>query len=138
MELILIPTIAAALIGCFMGGASLLVPNWGASIVRLQPDPRWKGGWSEFRASYGGAFLLGHAAVLLTYVMRNQAGEAALMGSAFAMGAFWIGMAIGRTLSLIADHESHQTRTRYNYFAVLFEVAMGLALWALFLAHIGS
>jgi hypothetical protein len=138
MELMHIPTVAAALIGCAMGAASLLVPRWGASVVRLQPDPRWKGGWSEFRASYGGAFLLGHAAVVLTFLMRAQAGDAALMGTGFAMGALWIGMAIGRVVSMIVDDPAHNTRTGYNYAAVVFELAMGVALWAPFLAHIGS
>ncbi|MEE2525358.1 hypothetical protein V0U79_03195 [Hyphobacterium sp. HN65] len=137
MEMVLLPTVLAALVGCAMGGASLLVPRWGASVVRLQPDPRWKGGWSEFRASYGGAFLLGHAAVLLTYAMRFQAGEAALMGTGFAMGALWMGMAIGRVVSMVADDREYETRTAYNYVAVGFESLMGLALWAPFLAHIG-
>ena len=138
MELILLPTLLAAGIGCFMGAASLAVPRWGASVVRLKPDPRWKGGWSEFRASYGGAFLLAHAAVGLTFAMRSQAGEAALMGTGFAVGALWIGMAIGRAVSMIFDHDAHQTRTGYNFAAVLFELAMGMALWAPFLAHIGG
>lgn len=138
MDTILIPTVLAATVGCVMGAASLLVPRWGASIVRLQPDPRWNGGWSEFRASYGGAILLGHAAVLLTYGMRARAGEAALMGTGFAMGALWIGMAIGRIVSMMADHGEHGTRTPYNYLAVGFEAVMGLALWAPFLAHIGG
>lgn len=138
MELMLIPTIIAALIGCFMGGASLLVPRWGASVVRLKPDPRWKGGWSEFRASYGGAFFLGHAAVLMTFAMRSQASDAALMGTGFAMGALWIGMAIGRAVSMVADDKTYETRTLYNYAAVGFELLMGLALWAPFLAHLGG
>jgi hypothetical protein len=138
MDLILLPPLLAALTGSFMGAASLAVPRWGASVVRLQPDPRWKGGWSEFRASYGGAFLLAHAAVLLTFVMRAQAGEAALMGTSFAVGALWIGMAIGRLVSMLADDRDHQTRTLYNALAVLFEFVMGLALWVPFLAHIGG
>ncbi|WP_421792556.1 hypothetical protein [Hyphobacterium sp.] len=136
MDPVLIPTLLAAMIGCFMGGASLLVPRWGASVVRLMPDPRWKGGWSEFRASYGGAFLLGHAAILMAFAMRAQASDAALMGTGFAMGALWIGMAIGRALSMVADDKDYQTRTSYNYAAVGFETLMGLALWAPFLAHL--
>ena len=138
MDLFQIPAIGAAAIGCAMGAASLLVPRWGASVVRLQPDPRWKGGWSEFRASYGGALFLGHAAVLLTYVMQAQAGVGALMGASFAMGAYWIGMMIGRIVSIITDHDQHQTRTGYNAASVVFESLLGLALWAPFLAHLGG
>ena len=138
MELIQIPAAGAAAIGCVMGAASLLVPRWGATVVRLQPDPRWRGGWSEFRASYGGAFFLAHAAILLTFVMQTQAGMAALMGTSFAMGAFWMGMALGRIVSMAADHGQHQTRTGYNAAAVVFESLMGLALWVPFLAHLGG
>ncbi|MBI1235805.1 MAG: hypothetical protein GC188_03880 [Alphaproteobacteria bacterium] len=138
MELIQIPAAGAAAIGCAMGAASLLVPRWGATVVRLQPDPRWRGGWSEFRASYGGAFFLGHAAILLTFVMQAQAGMAALMGTSFAMGAFWMGMALGRIVSMAADHGQYQTRTGYNAAAVVFESLMGLALWVPFLAHLGG
>lgn len=138
MEMVLIPTVIAAAIGCLMGGASLVVPRWGASVVRLQADPRWKGGWAEFRASYGGAFFLGHAAILLTFFMRSQAGPAALMGTSFAMGAFWIGMALGRIVSMLADNRDHETRTGYNLAAVGFETVMGLALWSPFLGHIGG
>ena len=70
--------------------------------------------------------------------MRARAGDAALMGTGFAMGALWIGMALGRIVSMIVDHKDHATRTPYNYVAVGFEALMGAALWAPFLAHIGG
>lgn len=138
MDIAIHITAFAALVGTGMGLASLAVPRWGARLVRLTPDPRWKGGWAEFRASYGGAFALGHGAVLLTYLMRDQAGMASLTGAGFAMGAVWVGMALGRGVSMVADNASHETRTAYNLMSTGFELLMGLALWAPFLAHLGG
>jgi len=126
----------AAFIGGLMGLMSLLVPRWGASVVRLAPDPRWKGGFAEFRASYGGALLLAHFAVLLTLAMSWQAGAGSVIGASFAVALYWIGMALGRLVSMAADAE-RETRTRYNVAGVGFELAMGLALAAPFIAHLG-
>ncbi len=127
----------AAVIGAFMGLMSLLVPRWGASVVRLAPDPRWKGGFAEFRSSYGGGLLLAHAAVLLTLVMSFQAGAGSVVGASFAVALYWIGMALGRIVSMAADAE-RETRTSYNAAGVGFELLMGLALAAPFLAHLGG
>ncbi|MFN3834567.1 MAG: hypothetical protein ACK4NO_01565 [Glycocaulis sp.] len=126
----------AAVIGTLMGMMSLAVPRWGASVVRLAPHPEMEGGWAEFRASYGGALVLAHGAVLLTLAMSAQAGAGAVMGAGFAVGLYWVGMAIGRAISMIVDAEKN-TRTRYNGAAIVFEVAMGLALCAPFIAHLG-
>lgn len=127
----------AAALGAAMGGASLVTPRWGASVVRLAPDPRWKGGWAEFRASYGGALLLAHGAVLLTLAMSFQAGSGAVMGASFAVALYWFGMAAGRIVSMVIDCEQ-ETRTRYNAIGVGFELLMAAALGAPFLAHLGG
>ena len=127
----------AALVGTGMGLASLAVPRWGQSVVRLGPDPRWKGGWAEFRASFGGALALLHGAVLLTLVMSGQAGSAAVMGASFAAALYWFGMAIGRLASMALD-TAEETRTSYNAAGVGFELIMGFALAAPFLAHLGG
>jgi hypothetical protein len=127
----------AALAGSVMGLLSLINPRWGQSVVRLAPDPRWKGGWAEFRASYGGALMFLHAAVLLTLVMSFQAGAGAVMGSSFAAACYWLGMAIGRILSIVADREK-ETATSYNVAGVAFELVMAVALGLPFLSHIGG
>lgn len=127
----------AAVIGAFMGLMSLAVPRWGASVVRLVPAPDMKGGWAEFRSSYGGALVLAHGAVLLTLAMSAQAGAGAVMGASFAVGLYWLGMAIGRGLSMALD-AGHDTRTRYNGAAIGFETLMGVALCAPFIAHLGG
>ncbi|GGH02677.1 MAG TPA: hypothetical protein DF715_16685 [Oceanicaulis sp.] len=127
----------ASAIGALMGLMSLAVPRWGANVVRLAPAPDMKGGWAEFRSSYGGALVLAHGAVLLTLSMSGQAGSGAVMGASFAVGLYWLGMAIGRAISMAADAD-RGTRTRYNAAAIGFETLLGLALCAPFIAHLGG
>lgn len=127
----------AGFLGTAMGLASLAMPRWGQSVVRLGPDPRWKGGWAEFRASYGGALALLHGAVLLTLAMSFQAGFGAVMGASFAASLYWFGMAMGRALSMLLDREE-ETRTSYNAAGIGFELIMAFALATPFLAHLGG
>ena len=127
----------AASVGALMGLMSFAVPRWGANVVRLVPAPDMKGGWAEFRSSYGGALVLAHGAVILTLFMSGRAGSGAVMGASFAVGLYWLGMALGRAVSMLADAE-HDTRTNYNGAAIAFETLMGLALCAPFIAHLGA
>ena len=137
IELTWLIAMVAALIGSAMGLMSFCVPRWGASVVRLAPDPRLKGGWAEFRASYGGAILLPHMAVLLTMAMSFQAGTGAVIGASFIAATYWLGMAIGRIISMIVD-QAEQTLTRYNAMGVGFELVMAVALAMPFVAHLGG
>ncbi|WP_300541952.1 hypothetical protein [Maricaulis sp.] len=128
----------AAALGAALGLGSLIFPAWGSRVVRLRADADRPGGWAEFRASYGGGLLLLHAAVLLAIAMREQAGMASVIATGFAAGAAWLGMAIGRSVSMLLDHRRHQTRTGYNLLSVGFELVVGLALMAPWLGHIGG
>ncbi len=94
----------AAAIGALLGLISLLWPHKAARIVRLCPDPASKGGFAEFRATYGGLLLFAHLAVLLAIFMREQAGMASVIGASFAVGAGWLGAALGRAIAMLADH----------------------------------
>jgi hypothetical protein len=128
----------AALIGALLGLVALLWPGKAAAIVRLRPDPAAPGGFAEFRASFGGLLLLAHLAVLLAIYMREQAGMGSVMGASFAVGCGWLGAAIGRGLSMLADDAEHRTRTGYNAFSTAFELALALALLAPWLGHLGG
>ena len=50
-----------------LGLGALLAPKWAAGVVRLvaDPNPDKPGGFSEFRATYGGLLLLIHLSVLI-------------------------------------------------------------------------
>ena len=127
---------SAAIIGALLGLLSLISPGRAARIVRLQPTENAPGGFAEFRATYGGLLLFAHLAVLLAIVMREQAGMASIIGASFAVGAGWLGAALGRALAMLADHGAHQTRTGYNAFSTVFELALALALLAPWLGHL--
>jgi hypothetical protein len=129
---------SAAGIGALLGLVGLLWPTKAAEIVRLRPDWDVQGGFAEFRATFGGLLLMAHLAVLLAIVMREQAGMGSVIGASFAVGAGWLGAAIGRAWSMLADHAEHGTRTRYNAFSTLFELALALALLAPWLGHLGG
>jgi hypothetical protein len=47
-------------IGALLGLGALFAPDWAAGVVRLKADPEKPGGYSEFRATYGGLLLLTH------------------------------------------------------------------------------
>lgn len=128
----------AAVIGALLGLVALVWPAKAAEIVRLRPDRDAAGGFAEFRATYGGLLLMAHLAVLLAIVMREQAGMASVIGASFAVGAGWLGATIGRALSMLVDQREHQTRTGYNTFSTLFELALALALLAPWLGHLGG
>ena len=127
---------SAAIIGALLGLLSLISPERASHIVRLQPIQNAPGGFAEFRATYGGLLLFAHLAVLLAILMREQAGMASVIGASFAVGAAWLGAALGRALAMLADHEKHQTRTGYNAFSTVFELALALALLAPWIGHL--
>jgi hypothetical protein len=116
----------AAFLGAGLGMIGLLAPDRAAKIVRLIPDPAMPGGQAEFRASYGGLFLAGHAVPFGALVTGSPA--AALL--CLPLAAAWFGAAIGRVVSINLD----DARTGYNWFSVGFEAVLGLALLAPLLA----
>lgn len=112
--------------GALMGLGALIAPGWAASLVRLteDPAPTRPGGFSEFRATYGGFFLLTHLGALLValYLPSPYAFFAALP---LALG--WIGAGIGRLVSLAADRSRNRATGRIPLFALL-ELVVGLAI----------
>ena len=69
--------------------------------------------------------------------MSFQAGAGAVMGASFAASLYWLGMVIGRAVSMLADAEQ-DTRTTYNLIGLGFELVMAAALGAPFLSHLGG
>lgn len=97
-----------AVITLGMGGLGLFFPTSAATFVGLEAQS--KAGQSEFRATYGGLFvMLGGVAILW------QKPEIFMY-----VGLCWLGAAIGRVLSIFVD-KLHSTK---NWQGVAFEAAI--------------
>jgi hypothetical protein len=105
-----------------MGFYALLRPSWASRIVRLQAIPGLVEGASEFRATYGGLFFLGHGFV--AWLALSGTEGAALASAVLALG--WFGASLGRIVSILFD----RAWTGLNAFNVAFEAVMGILLIA--------
>lgn len=124
-------------VGAGMGLYGLINPRWAAGLVRLRDDPDKPGGFAEFRATYGGLFFATHLIGLLgVYAAArhsgplgywNDMGQVQLgLGAIVVCGAMWVGTAIGRGVSMLADG----TATRFNQGSLVFELVLGLVILA--------
>ena len=121
--------------GALLGLGSLVSPGWASGVVRLVPmTPTEKpGGYSEFRATYGGLLLMTHLVTALLVVSFSHAGEhgiASVLGLPMALG--WMGAACGRFASLILDETENGGPGLIRTWMAT-EVALGLAIAAPFL-----
>lgn len=120
-------------LGALMGLGALFSPNWAAGVVRLQPDPVKPGGYSEFRATYGGLLLLLH---LTAFIMVLHAPPAMGLAAALPIAAGWFGAAIGRTFSMLLDRgKGGEAKILPVWMAT--EIALGLAIAAPILQFTG-
>lgn len=112
--------------GAVLGVRGLLDPHWAARLVRLQESG--PGGFSEFRATFGGLFLASQAAGLaLLGALLSGAGEPArwaALGAIAVCGAMWLGTGIARIVSLVLDRAD----TPFHRVAVGLELVMGVAI----------
>lgn len=119
-----------AITGLSLGGAlglgALLAPEWASGVVRLKADPAKGGGYSEFRATYGGLLLMVHAAALVIVLITPPAGSVLVV---IPVAAGWLGAAIGRAVSLLLDR-SRLGDTRIIPIWMATEVALALAIGA--------
>ena len=114
--------------GAAMGLGALISPRWASGVVRLvaNPDPARPGGFSEFRATYGGLFLMTHASALLC-ALTLPAIYAAFAAFPLALG--WIGAGLGRLVSLFADRSANRTPGLIPLWIPV-EIVLGLAIGA--------
>lgn len=122
----------ALALGVGLGARALIDPRWASRFVRLKADDQ-PGGFAEFRATYGGVFLLFHLCALGLTVRYLQGGGALVgvvaTGASAAVAAAWGGAAFGRLVSMWRDN----TDTKFNRLSVCVEVAMAAAIglpWA--------
>ncbi|MEO0465168.1 MAG: DUF4345 family protein [Pseudomonadota bacterium] len=116
--------------GAIIGLGSLFNPAWAADIVRLQADPVKPGGYSEFRATYGGLLFMVHF-VALVLVLTTDLGWAVTL----PIAAGWFGAAIGRSMSLILDKTELREPAK-NPTWIATEIALGLAIGAPSIHHL--
>ena len=104
--------------------------KWAAGVVRLvaDPDPEKPGGFSEFRATYGGLLLLIHASVLII-VLQDQLALTYKIFALFPVAMGWIGAGLGRTLSMLLDKAENRSNGLIPVWIPM-EFALGLAILA--------
>lgn len=113
-----------------LGFGSLFFPKWAAGVVRLveDPDPEKPGGFSEFRATYGGLLLMIHLSVLIM-MLQPQLDLIYKVFALFPVAMGWIGAGLGRMLSLVLDKEQNRANG-----LILVWIPMELALGFMILA----
>jgi len=113
-----------------LGAGSLFAPKWAAGVVRLvaDPDPEKPGGFSEFRATYGGLLLLIHLTVLII-LMQEQLALTYKVFALFPVAMGWIGAGLGRTISLLLDKQENRENGLIPVWIPL-ELGLGFAILA--------
>ena len=113
-----------------LGVGALFAPKWAAGVVRLvaDPDPDKPGGFSEFRATYGGLLLLIHLSVLII-LMQDQLALTYKVFALFPVAMGWVGAGLGRLLSLLLDRAENRENGMIPVWIPL-ELALGFAILA--------
>jgi hypothetical protein len=120
-------------IGALLGLGALFAPDWAAGVVRLKADPEKPGGYSEFRATYGGLLLLTH---LTSFILVLHSPPSISVVAALPMAMGWFGAAIGRTLSMVLDRDKGGDAKIIPIWMST-EIALGLAIAAPILQFLG-
>ncbi|MEE2565961.1 hypothetical protein [Hyphobacterium marinum] len=121
MDFITIFAAAAAVLGVVLGAGALISPEWASRFVRLKADPAQPDGYAEFRATFGGVFLLLHLAFIAALYL-----DAGLIGASGVLCAGWAGAAGGRLLSLLLDG-AKRVRTQHNVISLVVEIIAAIA-----------
>lgn len=126
MSILTIISAATLLAGAVMGLGALFAPKWAQGVVRLVPDPAPErpGGFSEFRATYGGLlFMLHMTALVMLVTIGGWPGILAIM----PVAAAWFGAGMGRILSFLLDEKENRASGMIPVWIPL-ELALGLAI----------
>ena len=98
--------------GAILGAMALISPHWASGVVRLveDPDPDKPGGYSEFRATFGGFFMLSHmmTAALLMTVSASDVNLLSVL-VVLPLAAAWMGASLGRAISLLVDGRKNRS-----------------------------
>ncbi len=118
---------------------ALLNPRWVANFTRLteEPDPAKPGGFSEFRATFGGLFLFLHLMAFVLILATAKGSAILTIMTIIPIAAAWIGAGFGRTLSLVLDKAQNRSSNHVIKFIAL-EYATGLAMMAPMLQFMGG
>lgn len=119
--------------GAALGLGALIAPEWASGVVRLKADPEKGGGYSEFRATYGGLLLMVHGVALVIVVMTPPAGSVLVV---LPLAAGWLGAAMGRAIALAFDRERLGNAGIIPIWMAT-EVALALAIGAPVLQFLG-
>ena len=113
-----------------LGLGSMFAPKWAAGVVRLvaDPDPAKPGGFSEFRATYGGLLLLIHLSTLIILLQPHLVLTYKIF-ALFPVAMGWIGAGMGRLLSLLLDKQENRASGLIPVWIPM-EFALGLAILA--------
>lgn len=123
----LILAIIACVIGGALGGLTLVRPGSVLGLTALDGD-REEGAPSaasptEGRA-LGGLLILSHATAALFLGYQSNVGAA----MAFALAMAWLGAALGRSVSALADKSPSKAGARLNLASLAFEVLIAVTL----------
>lgn len=110
--------------GALLGLGALFAPEWASRVVRLKADPEKPGGYSEFRATYGGLFMLSH---MTTFLIVLHAPDTIAVFVVLPLAAGWLGAAMGRAFSLVLDRDKGGDAKIIPIWMAT-EVALGLAI----------
>lgn len=117
---------AGLLAGALMGLGALFAPKWAQGVVRLvpDPDPARPGGFSEFRATYGGFLFMLHMTALVTLL---YVGGAFTLFAIMVVASAWFGAGVGRMLSLVLDSKENRANGMIPIWIPV-ELALALAI----------
>ena len=117
--------------GMLVGFIAFVRPHVIANTLRLQADPDRPGGYAEFRASFGGIFVMIHMTAFVFSMHLQQINPNLVVFVVAPIAMAWFGAAAGRCVSMVLDTEENG-EGGINRYWVMLEVVVGLLISATF------